>query len=74
MDNLSAEELSELWLYVGVGIICYGIMSGMFIYLLCNILKWHNILYALIVGLVFCLSMVGYSIVKVIKILKTNHG
>lgn len=68
------ENYSDLIIYIGIGILCYGIMASMCIWLLCNILKWNNILYALVVMTAFCIGIVIYSIIKVVKFYNKNQS
>lgn len=63
------DKFSNSMIFIGVGIACYGIMSGMLLYLILS-MKYHWIMYVLIIMLAISLSVVSYSIFKVIKINK----
>lgn len=75
-DN-DLDKFSDNLMFIGIGIACYGIMSGMLLYLILS-MKYHWVMYVLIIMLAISLSVVSYSIFKVIKINKKlntlTHG
>ena len=62
--------ISELMITFVIGVVCYGIMSGLCIYVLCNIIKWANILYLLVAMAAATSSFCIYSLFRSVKLYK----
>jgi hypothetical protein len=69
MTDKDISKQSLLFLYLGIGVFCYGIAGFGFMYLLINS-KWSYVSYFLILFSLAAFTVVIYSIVKSIKIIR----